>query len=265
MRFVKGEILKINKILHLAIDAGKIMLESGAETYRVEETILRICESYDVNFADTFVTPTVIILSVTDENDQTISLIKRIKSRSVDLEKISEINDLSRKISSTSMDIQQFKTELDNIKSIRKYAYILNLFFSCLGAGTFTLLYGGDYKDFIITFFIGGLVKLVVSSLNKAHINDFFINASGGSITALIALISVHFKFGSHVDKIIIGSIMLLVPGLSITNAIRDTIAGDLLAGISRALEAFLIAAGIAVGTGIILKLWLNYIGGIAL
>lgn len=257
--------MEINKILHLAIDAGKIMLESGAETYRVEETILRICESYYLNFADTFVTPTVIMLSVTDKDNQTISLIKRIKSRSVDLEKISEINDLSRKINSTSMSIEGFKAELNNINQIKRYPILLILFFSCLGAGTFTLLYGGNINDFMIAFIIGGILSMVVSILNKFDINDFFINALCGSITALIALISVHFKIGSHVDKIIIGSIMLLVPGLAITNAIRDTIAGDLLAGISRALEAFLIAAGIAVGTGIILKLWLNYIGGIAL
>ena len=82
-------------------------------------------------------------------------------------------------------------------------------------------------------------------------------------MAAILAIIAVHFKLGFHVDKIIIGSIMLLVPGLAITNAIRDTIAGDLLAGISRAVEAFLIAIAIAIGSGIVLRLCFVYYGGI--
>lgn len=84
----------------------------------------------------------------------------------------------------------------------------------------------------------------------------------GGIIASLFALLSVHFGLASHLDKIIIGSIMLLVPGIAITNAIRDTIAGDLLAGVSRALEAFLIAIAIAIGTGSIIKIWTMLFGG---
>ena len=56
---------------------------------------------------------------------------------------------------------------------------------------------------------------------------------------------------------------MLLVPGLAITNAIRDTIAGDLVSGIARAVEAFLTAIGVAVGTGVILSFWINTFGGL--
>jgi len=125
------------------------------------------------------------------------------------------------------------------------------------------LLFGGNISDFIISFFVGGIIKWCSISLANINVNDFFINTLGGAMAAILAIIAVHFKLGFHVDKIIIGSIMLLVPGLAITNAIRDTIAGDLLAGISRAVEAFLIAIAIAVGSGIVLRLCFVYYGGI--
>ena len=97
---------------------------------------------------------------------------------------------------------------------------------------------------------------------SKFKINDFFTNIFGGALSALVALTSVKLGLASSYDNIIIGSIMLLVPGLAITNAIRDTIAGDLVAALSRALEAFLIAVAIATGSGTVLALWFKYIGG---
>jgi uncharacterized membrane protein YjjP (DUF1212 family) len=57
---------------------------------------------------------------------------------------------------------------------------------------------------------------------------------------------------------------MLLVPGLAITNAIRDTMAGDLVAGTARTVEAIFIAAAIATGAGSMLKLWALLVGGVA-
>lgn len=254
--------MDINKIIHLAADAGKVILESGGETYRVEETILRICEAYGINDAESFVTPTGIMISVTNEYGQTISLVKRIRSRTVDLEKIAKVNDLSRNIRSKGMTTDKVKDELNRIKNMKRYSPKIQILFACITTSFFTLLFGGNFNDFVISFFIGGLIKWVSLKFSKINLNDFFINVLGGAIAALFALIAVNYGLASHVDKIIIGSIMLLVPGLAITNAIRDTIAGDLVSGISRALEAFLIAVAIAAGSGIVIKAWFMYFGG---
>ena len=257
--------MDINKILHLAADAGKIILESGGETYRVEETITRICEAYGLYEAESFVTITGIMLSVTDVYGNTTSLVKRINSRKVDLEKISKVNDLSRNLKARGLTADDVKDELKRIENISKYSNKTIIFFSGVGAAFFTLVFGGDIYDFIISFITGVLIKSLSISLGTVKVNDFFINIIGGAIAALIALVSVNLGLASNVDKIIIGSIMLLVPGLSITNAIRDTIAGDLLAGIARAVEAFLIAVGIAIGSGIVLRFWFIYSGGMKL
>jgi uncharacterized membrane protein YjjP (DUF1212 family) len=46
---------------------------------------------------------------------------------------------------------------------------------------------------------------------------------------------------------------MTLVPGVAITNAMRDVIAGDLLAGTMKGVEALLIALALAAGTAVAL------------
>lgn len=255
--------MDVNKIVHMATEAGKIILESGGETYRVEETILRICTAYNIKNADSFVTPTGIMVSVTDDYGHTISLVKRVKKRTVDLERISKVNDLSRNIKTKGLTSDEVIEELKKIELSKRYKNITTIIFSSFVTASFTVLFGGNIRDFIASFFIGGTIRYTSIYAAKLNINDFFVNILGGMIAAFLALIAVNLKIADNMDTIIIGSIMLLVPGLAITNAIRDTIAGDLVSGLARALEAFLIAMGIAVGTGIVLRLWFLYSGGI--
>lgn len=256
-------LMQENKILNLAAHAGKIILQNGAETYRVEETMVKICTAFDVKDADSFVTPTGIMLSITCNNGQTVSAVKRVQNRTVNLEKISRINDLSRTIQKNKLSIDDVERELEKIENSKSYSNYTMIFFAGIGAAFFTPLFGGGLADSFVALIAGFLIKYVSIIFSKRNLNDFFINIIGGSIAALVALIFYKFGIITTVDKSIIGAIMLLVPGLAITNAVRDTIAGDLVSGVARGLEAFLTAVGIAVGTGIVFKIWIALFGGI--
>lgn len=251
--------MDLNKLLNTSTLAGKIMLESGAETYRVEETIVRIALSFGVDDAESFVTPTGIMASLTKDSE-TLTIVKRITSRGVDLNKIDLINNLSRQIQIKSMTIVELNNELINISEGKRYSDTLTLFSSCVAAGCFSLMFGGSISDFFSAFMIGACIKIIAYICQKLDINSFFINSLCGGLCAILAIILMKLNICANIDKTIIGSVMLLVPGLTITNAIRDTIAGDLLSGITKAAEAFLVAISIAVGTGSILSLFLNII-----
>lgn len=252
-----------NEIIQLAAEAGKIILENGGETYRVEQTISIICSSYNLPTAESFVTPTGIIISMTDKKNKTFSIVKRIERRTVNFEKVAKVNELSRLINQKPLPIHVFRNKLKKIDCLEHYSNRMTSFFSAVAAGSFTLLFGGNIRDFIVSCFVGFCINRISILLSRLEINSFFINMSGGSMAALIALSSVYFGIGMNEDKIIIGSIMLLVPGLAITNAVRDTIAGDLVSGISRTIEAFFIAIAIAIGTGVTFNLWFKLFGGV--
>lgn len=246
------------------MESGKIILESGGETYRVEETISRICNAFGMEDTNCFVTPTGLFASAKDCDGKTYSIVRRIKSRAVNLDKISKVNDLSRNIQSGDKDIEAFKNSLTKIDRNTMYSDVVFIIMSALAAGMFTLLFGGNFRDFFVACVIGCLIKTTGLWQRSIEINDFFNNVTGGAIASLVALLAVHFKIATNLNYIIIGSIMLLVPGVQIMNAIRDTISGDLLAGISRAVEALLIAVAIAVGSGLVLLLWVKYMGHLA-
>lgn len=113
--------MDLNKLLKVSTFAGKIMLESGAETYRVEETICRICTSFGVDQADSFVIPTGIMVSISHD-DEVVSLVKRVTSRGVDLNKIDKINDLARKTQIELLSIDEFNKELIEISKGDRYS-----------------------------------------------------------------------------------------------------------------------------------------------
>lgn len=253
------------KIINLAAYAGKILLESGAETYRVEETINKICSAFDMKNADSFVTPTGLIISGTGNDNKIISTVKRVKVRTVNLEKISEVNSLSRLLQCEILSIEEVHNRLKKIDNNKIFPNWTHTLASALAAGFFTLIFGGTINDFGVSCLIGILIRLSSIIISKLKMNDFFLNMFGGAVAALTALIFKKLGIVVYLDKTIIGSIMLLVPGLAITNAVRDTIAGDLVSGISRALEAFFMAVAIAAGTGIVFKVWINFFGGTGL
>ncbi|WP_461205144.1 threonine/serine exporter family protein [Clostridium sp. DL1XJH146] len=249
-------------IIQVAAFAGKIILENGAETYRVEETISRICMAFGLDEAESFVMPTGIIISIRDKKGDTASIVKRIKERKVNLENVVAVNELSRRICSDEITLEEMKIKLNEIKNQPSYNRWILMFFTGMASAFFTLIFKGTFADFLVAGFIGISLKYFIILLTEIKTNDFFVNIFGGAFIAIIALICVNFNFGDNLDIIIIGSIMPLVPGLLITNAIRDTISGDLVSGISRMAEAIIVAGAIAIGTGLVLKLWIGVFGG---
>lgn len=241
--------------------AGKLLIESGAEIYRVEETMVRLCTSFpEVENAESFVTPTGIMFSVTVDHT-THTKVMRVHSRGVNLTCIDRINDLSRQAATQHFNLEDLSKELQGIANDKRYSFRTTLLFSALSAGGFGIFFGGTYIEACLAFFIGLVIKCVSYLLEKRELNQFLTNAVAAGCVALLALGCKHFISFIDMDIVIISSIMLLVPGLAITNAIRDTVAGDYLSGVARGVEAFIVAIAIAAGIGVILSMSIRWGG----
>ncbi|MDU5111713.1 MAG: threonine/serine exporter family protein [Clostridium sp.] len=252
--------MDLNEILHVATFAGKIMLESGGETYRAEEIVWRICKIYGVEEAESFVTTTGVMVSICHDG-KTYSLIRRVSTRTIDLDKVHKVNDLSRNIINRGLTVSELKEQLKLIDNGERYSDKTAILISALGAFCFVFLFGGELREALAAFLIGLVIKSVSIKFANLGINQFFINSICAGVAAIVAIFLLKSNLIVDLDKTIIGSIMLLVPGLAITNAIRDTISGDLLAGLTRAVEAFLVAISIAIGTGAVLSFWISTFG----
>lgn len=253
----------INKrrIVRIALYAGEILLKNGAETYRTEDTIDIICRCKGLGEVSSFVTPTGIFVS--DNRLDGLSYIKRIKSRTIDLDKISKVNDFARKFVKEDMDLEDALMTLKEIDEQPKYKEYIRSLFTGLASSFFALLFGASWNDFILAFLISMIVILVNERIHDLSKTSFISDAISGVIISLLTLIFRNFGLGDSTDMIIVGSIMPLVPGVALTNGLRDFISGDLISGVSRVAEAILIAISIAAGVGSVFKLWIYFFGGL--
>lgn len=240
-----------NRLIRLASRAGQIILESGGETYRVEETIIKILNSYDVGLSESFVTPTGIMVSIIGPGGEIVSLITRVKRLSTNLEKVHHVNALSRSIAENPMSLDELSTELARIEDIREYSLPMQLLFSAVLGFGFTMLYGGSIASGFAAAVVAPGARLIQHYSRSYNLNGIFINILAGAFVSAASYGLMTLGFGIDFDTVLLGSIMLLVPGIAITNAIRDTLFGDYVSGLARFVEAVLTALGIAVGTGL--------------
>ena len=238
-------------VIKLASLAGQIMLEAGGETYRVEDTINRILTSYGITNAQSFVMPTGLVISGEHLDGTTVSLVRRVNAINVDLEKISMINDLSRRITQDKITPDEFEEGLKEISLSPYYPLWLTLMMTGFAALCFTMIFRGTIREAICAFFAGITVYIFKRIAKGFRLNFFLQNAVGGITAVLIGSLFKQMNIIPTISIIVIGTIMLLVPGITITNAIRDTFQGDYISGVTRGVEAFVTASGIAFGTAI--------------
>ena len=253
-------------ILRLAVTAGEIMMKSGAEIYRVEETIFRICKACGVDNVEVFAMPTGIFVTLDNDNtgEGVSTYIRRVRSGETDLNKISLVNQFSREFTTTDLTIEDGMQRLQEIDGKKRYHVLLRLLAAGVCAASFAVIFGGNATDFILAFATGIICYGLARVLNRFDINFFITGLCCCALAAFIALFMAAIITGARFGPIISGTIMLFVPGVAITNSIRDFLSGDMLAGLARMVEAVLTAVSLAAGAGIIIKLW-TMIGGVIL
>lgn len=119
-----------------------------------------------------------------------------------------------------------------------------------IGAGGFCLFMGGTWVDGVCAGLCGLLVGVVDNYLDGLKANQFFRTIASSFLMAMLAYALSAFGYARNPDAVTIGALMLLVPGLLFTNAMRDIIYGDTNSGVNRIVQVFLVAAALSLGTG---------------
>ena len=248
-------------LLHVTTDIAYALLKSGAEIYRVEESILRIFKAYGMDGGSVFAIPTFLLVSLPGDDDKPLTEMRRIGNHSSDLAKVGAYNDLCRRICKNIPAAESIRREMQTITTIPQHPFWLQvLAFGVVGFG-FTLLFGGSGIDAAAALLCGIAIKLVLHQFDRFEANSFFTTICVSFVAGATAFGLVQLGFGQNLDKIVIGVLMNLVPGVALTNFMRDIIAGDLIAGLTKLVEALLTATGIALGTGVALSLGRTLMG----
>lgn len=242
--------MEVKNVFNIAMMAGEIMAQSGAETFRVEDTMIRILKTSGAQNVDVYATTTGIIASVSSPKSEPLSGVIRIENRSNNLSRINDVNQISRNLCDGNISLEEAHDKLLTVKNHKLYSNKIVALATVISVIGFAGLFGGSLMDCFFAGINGIIIILVGLLVNNRLNNTFMVDACKCFVLAFLTLIYVNYFGNTHLNIIIIGSIMPLVPGIPITNAIRDTLHGDYNSGTARALEAFVISFGIAVGVG---------------
>jgi uncharacterized membrane protein YjjP (DUF1212 family) len=242
-------------LLDTCLMAGKIMTESGSEVYRVEDTMNRIAENAGQKESVSYVTATGLFMGFRSSN---YTQLENVSERSINLEKVAIVNNLSRKFAEKKITLGELNQRLRHI-DLEAPTYSLWLQVLAAGIVSCTLMYifGGSWSDFGATF-ITGMAGYSVATFTKKWLRIKFLDDFLAAFTiGFLAYLAVTFQLAQNIDNIIIGAVMPLVPGVAITNAFRDILAGHLLSGTARGTEALFVAGAIGTGIAIVFKLFM--------
>lgn len=239
--------------------AGRLIVENGGETYRVEETAARMAKGLGLPDAHVAAFPTSIFVEAGGR-----ARLRRISRRGNDMNRLALTNDVSRRVERGQLSFEAAQQVLERAAADPGPSQ-LTLMLACgLAAASFSLLFGGRLGTFAVAFLVGVLVQAIHPLFSQMEMGVLFGNFTGGLITAIAAdAVSWVIPYGS-VNAAIVGGIMPLLSGLLMTNAVRDTMYGDLISGVTRAVEALLLAASVALGVYVGLEL-AAMLGGVLL
>lgn len=258
-----------NALLDLVTELGYSLTMAGAETFRIEDSINRILSTYGVE-SEVFAITNSLIVSIRTPDGKSVTRMKRIGYHGNDLDAVEKYNSLSRRICAEKPDPSialQWLMETHASRKVHKMPILLlGNFLVSFG---FTFFFGGSLLDAFCGGLCGLLLGLTDLYLQKFKTNNFFRTIACAFIMTFAAYLTALHGFSNNTDTVIIGPLMILVPGLIFTNAMRDIIYGDINSGINRIVQVFLVAAAIALGTGVAshlsIQLWGNPINQPAL
>lgn len=241
------------KIFKTSLYAGEILVKSGSETYRAEETIKRMLHSKGFTNISTFVSPSVIIIGDNDADGN--CYMRNIDKRGSNLARIEYVNEISRGYVQNKITTDEAMEKLKIAANTSPYHYWSMCVGCGLGCAAFSILIGGNYTDFIATL-ITSILALHLNEIINAKTNTIFLgNFIASFIVAIIAFGFKKIGLGSSLESTIVGSVLPLVPGVAFTSGVRDFMSGDLLSGATRCIEAVMIGIAIAFGVGASLTL----------
>ena len=242
--------MEYNILLELTADLGYRLAMNGAETFRIEESVRRILAAYGID-SEVFAIPNCLTVSIETHDGKPMTRMRRIGFHGNDLDTVEKYSNLSRRICAERPEphiARQWLTDTDH--SLRSYKLPIVLLGNFLGAFGFSIVFGGSVIDGICSGISGIFIGLINHYMGKLKVNPFFTTIAAAFIMALASYTMGAVGIARNTDTVIIGALMILVPGLIFTNAMRDIIFGDTNSGMNRIIQVLMIAAAIALGTG---------------
>lgn len=243
------------RIVQGILDIGEAMLQSGAENFRLEDSLYRMCKSYGFVRYDVFVIPSNIQITVESPEGDIFTQIRHIESTDINFDRLDYLNNLSRYVCQNTPDADTLREKYLETMNRPKQRWFVQYIAGVMGGTGFAVFFGCNFMDAIVATIVSLMIVIVGNWLGKRENNLMVYNTILSFLSEVIIIGLVHLGIGNHPERIMIGIVMLLISGLGTTNGIRDLLQRDFISGFLNIMNSFLGAAGIAFGIALAMLL----------
>lgn len=236
------------RFIKLVIDISEHMFSCGGEVSRIEETVYRICTAYGIKKTDVFCITSVIMVTTIWEDGEILTQTRRTAQGARNFSKLEMLNGLSRDICAQKPSLDEIENKLGEILTKKITSKKIACLGSIFASGSFAVFFGGDLIDAFVAAICGIIIFLIDQFVYRSKMNKVVYHVCCSFVTGIVAVLLVKIGIGHSLDKILIGCIMLLIPGINLTAAVEDVLEGDTATGALKLFEAALLACAIAFG-----------------
>ncbi len=237
-----------DRVLQAILDIGEEMVVAGAEVSRVTESIYRMCESYGADRVNVFLITSNIQVTMEAPDGRILTHIRSIIKNEPNFDRLDYLNDLCRKICKETPEPEEIQKRLAIVMARPKQTRGQRILAALLVAGGFAVFFGAGPAEALCALIMGFAVTNLQYFFARRNDNQVIGNFAVSFLAGLIAILLVRIGLGRNQDVIMISGIMLLIPGIVLTNAVRDMLTGDVATGLLRLASSLITAAAIALG-----------------
>ncbi len=246
------------QVLEVVTVAGHILLENGAEIFRVEETMRRISEHFGVSHEHFFILSNGIFTT----GDNMYAKVEHIPVKGTRLDRVVEVNQLSREVVSGKYTLDEVARRLEEIRVMPEKVWWRQVLASGIGSGSFCYLVGGGIEDCIAVCIVCVILYLFILGVLGPHLSKSVRSLAGGGLVTILCILCYRFGIGNNLNHMVIGSVYPLIPGVPFINGIRDIADEDYISGSVRLLDAIMSFLCIAIGVGMTFTIYRDFFGG---
>lgn len=238
----------IDLLLNVITEVASVALENGGEVCRAEEMCERIGTTLGASSVNVFAIPTALCIALQMPSGKSNATICRVKERNIRLNVLDQANSISRQLVENRITLEEAQEKLKCLRQTGSISLLKAMICSGGAAGFFAMLYGGGWVEFFCALLAGMFAHIAMHVIGKVDSSQL-IKALAGSFTAAIIARALNGPYlVADESMVIIGAIMPMLPGLAVTNAIRDMMHGDLVSGNAKLFEGIMTACAIAAG-----------------
>jgi uncharacterized membrane protein YjjP (DUF1212 family) len=238
----------LTEVIKLSLWAGQLLLQHGAETQQVETTVHRLSTGLGCDWADILVSPNAIVMTAISGGEFRTK-VRRVVGLGVNMAIVTEVSDLHRRVETGELDAAGLRAELRRISdmpgSYNRWLVVIAVGLAC---ASFSRLFGGDWQVFFVTLLAASGAMFTRQELQQRYFNAFLVTIATAFVAGVLAGVATHIGLDSQPQTALASSVLLLVPGVPLINAVEDLIKGHIVTGLVRGFTGGLVAICIALG-----------------